>query len=331
MKDNGGCFTNAFLILGLIALALTLTYRLGFYANYLNMDNSEVIFDWTGGEQDVWVYTDANSWVIEDEEYISWATFQNWGDELHIYAYQNNSKEDRSSWVRIRSGFVEGIGNEYYSLKVVQKGKQATYLNASKQTVSFSERGGSESLQIRTDGDGWYVTDCPSWITKSVSGNTLVLKVSANSGKSPREGSVKLKSDEVVTTINVTQESSYVLSISSIKIGNVYKGGSIETNYGNTLYSSYTMYLKPRVSYYGYKTGWFTLYQKLYTPFGLSTGSSSPSGYTTKTDVYLSKGSNTMELSGWGNERMGNWSSGWYRYEIWYNGQCLASESFYIY
>lgn len=331
MKDNGGCFTNAFLILGLIALALTLTYRLGFYARYLNLDNSEVIFDWTGGEQDIWVYTDANSWVIEDEEYVSWATFQNWGGKLHIYAYQNNSKEDRSSWVRIRSGFVEGIGNEYYSLKVVQKGKQASYLNSSKPTVSFSERGGSESLQISTDGDSWYVTDCPNWITKSVSGNTLVLKVSANNGKSPREGSVRLKSDEVVTTISVTQESSYVLSISSIKVGNKYKGGRTETDFGGTIYSYRTMFLHPSIQYTGYKTGYYTLYYKLYTPYGLSRGTSSPSGYTNQTELYVNKGNNTAVLRGWGGENMGFWSSGWYRYEIWYNGQCLASESFYIY
>ena len=330
MKDNGGCFTNAFLILGLIALALTLTYRFGFYANYLNMDNSEVIFDWTGGEQDVWVYTDANSWVIEDEEYVSWATFQNWGGKLHIYAYQNNSKEDRSSWVRIRSGFVEGIGNEYYSLKVVQKGKQASFLNTSKQTVSFSEYGSRETLNISTDGDSWSVVSCPDWVTKSVSGNSLVLKVSSNNVRR-REGVVRLKSDDIVTDINVNQQSTLTISISSIKIGNVYKNNSIETNYGNTLYSSSTMFLKPRIYYYGYKSGSVTLYQKLYTPYGLSTGTSSPSGYSTKTDVYLYEGNNTTELQGWGGERKGHWSSGWYRYEVWYNGKCLASESFYIY
>ena len=188
-----------------------------------------------------------------------------------------------------------------------------------------------ETLQISTDGDSWCVEDSPRWITISVSGNTLVLRVPQNNGESSREGSVRLRSDEIVTTISVTQESSYVLSISSIKIGNVYKDGRIETNYGNTIYSSYSMYLKPKISYYGYKTGWFTLYQKLYAPYGLSTGNSSPSGYSTKTEVYLYKGNNTVELSGWGNERMGNWPSGWYRYEIWYEEQCLASESFYVY
>lgn len=331
MKDNGGCFTNAFLFLGLIALALTLTYRFAFYARYLNFDKTEVVLDWTGGEQEIWVSTDGNSWTIDDKETAWWLSYQKWGNYLRISAYENDDKEERSTYVKINSGSIKGLGNKWDWLRVVQRGKQASYLNSSKQSVSFSERGGSESLQINTDGDSWYVEDCPNWITKSISGNSLVLKVSANSGKAPREGYVRLKSDEVVTTISVTQESSYVLSISSIKIGNVYKGGNIETNYGNTLYSSYTMYLKPRVSYYGYKTGWFTLYQKLYTPYGLSTGSSSPSGYSTKTDVYLYKGNNTVELQGWGGERMGHWSSGWYRYEIWYNGQCLASESFYVY
>lgn len=201
---NNRCISNVFLILGLVALVLTATYKVFFYASYLNIDKDEVVFDWTGGEQDVWVYTDANSWVVEDEEGVSWATFQNWGGKLHIYAYQNNSKEDRSSWVRIRSGFVEGIGNEDYSLKVVQKGKQATYLNASKQTVSFSERGGSESLQIDTDGDSWYVTDCPGWITQSVYGNTLVLNVSGKIRKS-RVGVVRLKADDLMAEICVFQ------------------------------------------------------------------------------------------------------------------------------
>lgn len=325
MKDNGGCFTNAFLILGLIALALTLTYRLVFYANYLNSDNHEVVFDWTGGEQDVWIYTDANSWVIEDEEYINWATFQKWGDKLHIYAYQNNSKEDRSSWVRIRSGFVEGIGNEYYSLKVVQKGKQASYLNPSKQSISFTARGGSESLQISTDGDSWYVTDCPSWITKSVSGNTLVLRVSANNGNSSRVGIVRIKSDGIATEIKVLQKSAYGLVVNKIWIG--YEDIENEGNpyFGKRLYSDQTLYLIPKIEYSCSKSGSYLLRQILYQD-----------GYPIKADirVYLHKGVNTILLPDPDPEShigLYYWSSGNYRYEVWYDEKCLAKEFFTIY
>lgn len=331
MKDNGGCFTNAFLFLGLIALALTLTYRFAFYARYLNFDKTEVVLDWTGGEQEIWVSTDGNSWTIDDKETAWWLMYQNCGHYIRINASQNNDREERSTYVKINSGSIKGLGNKWDWLRVVQRGKQASYLNSSKQSVSFSERGGSESLQINTDGDSWYVEDCPNWITKSISGNSLVLKVSANSGKAPREGYVRLKSDEVVTTISVTQESSYVLSISSIKVGNKYKGGRTETDFGGTIYSYRTMFLHPSIQYTGYKTGYYTLYYKLYTPYGLSRGTSSPSGYTNQTELYVNKGNNTAVLRGWGGENMGFWSSGWYRYEIWYNGQCLASESFYIY
>lgn len=338
MKDNGGCFLNTFLILGLLALILTVTYRIVFYARYLYLDTYEVVFDWTGGEQDIWVNTDANSWIIENGEYVGWASFQKGGNMLHIRAYQNDSKEDRDDDITIRSGYVKGLGstraglgNKSTTLWIKQKGKRTTYLNASKQTVSFSEYGSKETISVSTDGDSWSVVSCPDWVTKTVSDNSLVLKVSSNNGRR-REGIVRLKSDDVVTDINVNQPSSLTISISSIKIGNVYKNGNIETNYGNTLYSSRTMYLKPRINYYGYKAGRVTLYQKLFKPDGrLSTGTSSPSGYSTKTEVYLYEGSNIVELQGWGNERMGHWSSGWYRYEVWYNGKCLASESFYIY
>lgn len=325
MKDNSGCFSNAFLILGLIALALTLTYRLGFYANYLNMDNSEVVFDWTGGEQEVWVYTDANSWVIEDEEYISWATIQNRGGKLHIYAYQNNSKEDRSSLVKIRSGLIEGIGNECYLLKVVQKGKQTSYLNPSKQSISFTARGGSESLQISTDGDSWYVTDCPSWITKSVSENTLVLRVSANNGNSSRVGIVRIKSDGIATEIKVLQKSAYGLAVNKIWIG--YEDIENEGNpyFGKRLYSDHTLYLIPKIEYSCSKSGSYKLLQKLYQD-----------GYPIEqiVQVNLQKGNHSIKLPDPDPEShydLYYWPPGHYRYEIWYNGQCLATEHFTIY
>lgn len=48
----------------------------------------------------------------------------------------------------------------------------------------------------------------------------------------------------------------YPLIISDIEIANVTYDGDIETNYGNTIYSSNTMYLKPRIKYYGISSGY---------------------------------------------------------------------------
>ena len=124
----------------------------------------------------------------------------------------------------------------------------------------------------------------------------------------------------------------YPLIITDIEIANVTYDGDIETNYGNTLYGSSTMYLKPRIKYIGLTSGDKTLKVKWYTPSGyLSRGNSSPSGFSQVDDEYISEGNNTLILSGWGNNRKGNWSSGTYRIEIWYGNSCLKSKTFTIY
>ncbi len=131
---NNGCISNVFLILGLVALVLTATYRIVFYASYLNIESTEVIFDWTGGEQDVLVSTDANSWIVENGEYVGWATFQKRGNYLHIHVEQNNSDENRNDHITIRSGYIGGVGstraglgNKWEWLEILQKGKQFDY------------------------------------------------------------------------------------------------------------------------------------------------------------------------------------------------------------
>ena len=128
---NNGCISNVFLILGLVALVLTATYRIVFFASYLNIESTEVIFDWTGGEQDVLVSTDAISWIVEKGEYVSWISFQKSDNNIHNYIEQNNSNEDRNDVIIIRSGYIgglgntrAGLGNKWKRLEVLQKGKQ---------------------------------------------------------------------------------------------------------------------------------------------------------------------------------------------------------------
>lgn len=124
----------------------------------------------------------------------------------------------------------------------------------------------------------------------------------------------------------------YPLIITDIKIGNTYKGGDIQTDYGKRIYDYNTMYLKPKISYVGLISGTKTLKVKWYTPSGyLSRGDSSPYGFSFSNDEYISKGNNTLTLSGWGNENKGNWSSGTYRIEIWYGNTCLKTQTVEIY
>ena len=120
--------------------------------------------------------------------------------------------------------------------------------------------------------------------------------------------------------------------ITDIQVANTSYGGDIETDYGYTIYSNNTMYLKPKITYTGIKTGEnIDLEVKFYTPSGLSTGSNSPYGCSYSTSIYVYSGENTESLSGWGGSSRGHWGKGTYRFEIWYGSVCLNSKTFTIY
>lgn len=128
-------------------------------------------------------------------------------------------------------------------------------------------------------------------------------------------------------------KNTFPINITNIEIGNAYHDGSIETNYGNTIYSSYTMYLTPRITYTGINTGRsINLKIRWYRPNGtMSSGDSSPSGFSQQKSLYVYSGSNTETLQGWGNKTKGHWEKGTYRIEIWYENVCLKAKTFTIY
>lgn len=124
----------------------------------------------------------------------------------------------------------------------------------------------------------------------------------------------------------------YPLIITDIQIANTNYGGEIETDYGGSIYSSRTMYLKPRLSYKGFVDANKTLKVKWINPGGsLMTGSSSPNGFTYSYDCSIYEGNQTLYMLGWGSSTMGHyWTSGTYRIEIWYGNVMLKSKSFTI-
>lgn len=124
------------------------------------------------------------------------------------------------------------------------------------------------------------------------------------------------------------------LIITDIKIANTTYDGDIQTYYGNTLYSSNTMYLQPKIYYKGLQEGNFSFKIKWFNPDGSVRGNSSINGYTYSCSryVYRNLGQvNELELSGWGNSSRGHWRRGTYRLEIWVGNVCLKSTSVTIY
>ena len=116
---------------------------------------------------------------------------------------------------------------------------------------------------------------------------------------------------------------------SSADVANVDKDGNIITSYGQTIYDYKTRYLKPRITVNVSQAGTYNIYVKMYTPSGnLSTGSTSPAGYSYYTAVSMTTGTHSYALDGWGSNTDGNWRAGTYRFEFYYTGSLLGTKYF---
>ena len=138
---------------------------------------------------------------------------------------------------------------------------------------------------------------------------------------------------ENVGSVSSSSISEIPFIITKMEVANVTSDGDIIQGYGSTIYDFKTQYLKPRITIKPYRnSGTYTLYVKLYQDGRLSTGTSSPLGYTYSKSVTISGKSNqVIELSGWGSKTSGNWEEGEYRFEVWYGDYCIGSKKFKVY
>ena len=124
----------------------------------------------------------------------------------------------------------------------------------------------------------------------------------------------------------------YPLLITNVEFANIYENGNIETDYGKKMYASRSMYIKPKISYIGLEEKKVDLKYKIINPSGnLRTGRTSPTGYSTSTEIFINSGSNTAVITGWGNSDKGNSSAGVYTFELYYNGNILYKKNFIYY
>ena len=124
------------------------------------------------------------------------------------------------------------------------------------------------------------------------------------------------------------------LVINNIELANYTANqGRVISDYGQRIYSNESRWVWFRINYDGIVSGTKNLYYKVYDQKGqLKTCSSSPSGYSWSSDIYIyGDNNNSVVLFGWGADNASTWSTGTYRIEIWYNDMCLKSKSFTIY
>lgn len=145
-----------------------------------------------------------------------------------------------------------------------------------------------------------------------------------------------LKECKNVGTVSLSSSSNSISEIpflvTKLEVANTDENNNVIQDYGETIWDYKTKYLTPRITVKPFKsTGTYTLYVKLYKDGSLRTGTSSPSGYSYSDKVTISgSSSQVFTLSGWGSKTAGHWSTGEYRFEVWYEDYCIGSKTFKI-
>ncbi|MDO5395703.1 MAG: BACON domain-containing protein [Bacteroidales bacterium] len=204
--------------------------------------------------------------------------------------------------------------------------------------VSFSASGGSKTLTISTNKGTPYASSLPSWITVSGSSSShMTIYCSENTSTSSRSDWFNVNAGNKSVRVNVSQSAGREahLTITGASFGNTKKDGTIINDFGATLYASDIRYLCPKLTYNGPATSQTkTIYVKIFGPNGvLELGSSSKDvgTYTYSQNITFYPGmSNTVKISGWGNEKSSSYSSGTYRFEFYWDGSEQYSASLYL-
>lgn len=139
-----------------------------------------------------------------------------------------------------------------------------------------------------------------------------------------------IKENKSSALLQLSKVESAPISIYDIKIANVDNDGNIISDYGSSIFSESTYYLKPKIYYKSNIKDNVSLKLKFYSSNGsLRVGDTSPIGYSTKDEISIN-GNGIRKLTGWGSNTKGSWASGNCRVEVWYNDVCLASINIYI-
>lgn len=122
-------------------------------------------------------------------------------------------------------------------------------------------------------------------------------------------------------------------TIISLSVGNEGKNGVVIDKPGEIIDSRNTCYLCPFIKIKSQRKGAFNLDVKLYENGNLIiNNNTSPIGYSYSSKVKISGlEEQTIEVGGWGSDKPGHWERGNYRFEIWWKGNKLYSQSFKIY
>ena len=201
--------------------------------SYLTAKESVTILN-DGSTIELALSTDAENYTlcaISEDTWVKSEISDNYPPKLLISAEVNSGESRRTSIEVIAhsSFFGHKLSKQVKRIVTVeQQSGYASYLNVSKTELEFSTVGGTETIQLDTDGIVAISTEPYSWGHVRINGNEIIVKVDENTNNQSRTDYFIIKSGTKEKRINISQAGKIAtyLSVSDNSVSFGASGGS---------------------------------------------------------------------------------------------------------
>lgn len=180
--------------------------------SYFAISSQYASFDPDGGNRTFTVSSSA-AWRISVNT-ASWGHLSRSGNTLYLRVDANNSSSSRTDYFTISSGSK--------SIRVdISQGRRNS-LTVSTESLSFSSAGGSRTITVNSSSSWKIGTKTYDWGHLSTDGNTVTLRVDANTSTNSRTDYFTIKSGNLEKRINISQSGNTQTTSNNATIKSVY-------------------------------------------------------------------------------------------------------------
>lgn len=180
--------------------------------SYFSISSQYASFGSDGGNRTFTVSSSA-AWKISVNT-ANWGHLLRSGNTLYLRVDANNSSSSRTDYFTISSGSK--------NIRVdISQGKRNS-LTVSTESLSFSSAGGSRTITVNSSSSWKIGTKTYDWGHLSTDGNTVTLRVDANTSTNSRTDYFTIKSGNLEKRINISQSGNTQTTSNNATIKSVY-------------------------------------------------------------------------------------------------------------
>lgn len=180
--------------------------------SYFSISSQYASFGSDGGNRTFTVSSSA-AWKISVNT-ANWGHLSRSGNTLYLRVDANNSSSSRTDYFTISSG------SKNIRVDILQ-GKRNS-LTVSTESLSFSSAGGSRTITVNSSSSWKIGTKTYDWGHLSTDGNTVTLRVDANTSTNSRTDYFTIKSGNLEKRINISQSGNTQTTSNNATIKSVY-------------------------------------------------------------------------------------------------------------